>query len=39
MSESPQVKRYLIPSTTTLLHELPYELPNDLGGSQQIRKY
>ena len=27
---SPQVKRCLISSITNLVHELPYELPNDL---------
>ena len=26
----PQVKRYLISNITTLVHELPQELPNDL---------
>ena len=39
-SESPQVKRYLISSITNLVHELPYELPNDLRlrilGNQEI---
>ena len=30
MSESPQVKRYLMSSITNLVHELPHELPNDL---------
>ena len=30
MSESLQVKRYLMSSITNLVHELPHELPNDL---------
>ena len=30
MSESPQVKRYLISSITNLVHGLPHELPNNL---------
>ena len=30
MSESPQVKRYLMSTITNLVHELPHELPNDL---------
>ena len=30
LSELPQVKRYLISSITNLVHELPYEFPNDL---------
>ena len=31
MSESSQVKRYLISSITNLVHKLPHELPNDFG--------
>ena len=30
MSESPQVKRYLISSIKNLVHELPHDLQNDL---------
>ena len=40
MSESPQVKQYLISSITNLVHELPHKLPNDLRlrilGNQEI---
>ena len=37
---SPQVKWYLIFSTTNIVYELPHELPNDLWlGSKEIRKY
>ena len=40
MSESPQVKRYFISSITSVVHELPDELPNDLRlrilGNQEI---
>ena len=35
MSESPQVKRYLISNITNLVQELPHEFPNDL----RLRKY
>ena len=43
MSESPQAKWYLISSITNLVHELPYELPNDLrlrilGNKEILRK-
>ena len=30
MSESPEVKRYLISNITNLVHELPHELSSDL---------
>ena len=38
MPESPQVKRYLISRISNLVHELPYELPNDLRLRNDLRK-
>ena len=38
MPESPQVKRYLISRISNLVHEFPYELPNDLRLRNDPRK-
>ena len=38
MSESPQIKRYLISSITNLVHELSHELPKDLRKLGNIRR-
>ena len=38
MPESPQVKRYLISRISNLVHELPYELPNNSRLRNDLRK-